>query len=109
MVNYSTYQAIEVKRERKVLVVTLNRPEKLNAINATLHAELAQIFADVARDSEAHAVVLTGAGRAFSAGGDVEWFLEVHSLPTDSRTDHRNAGGERREKVLPRERHSEGG
>lgn len=79
--DYAGYRTIEIKRDRKVLVLTLNRPEKLNAINATLHAELARIFADVAMDGEAHAVVLTGAGRAFSAGGDVEWFKEVETNP----------------------------
>ena len=79
--NYSAYQTVEIKRDGKVLVVTLNRPEKLNAINASLHAELARIFADVARDPEACAIVLTGAGRAFSAGGDVEWFKEVEDNP----------------------------
>jgi enoyl-CoA hydratase len=79
--DYSGYRTIEMKRDGKVLLVTLNRPEKLNAINATLHAELARIFGDVARDPEAHAVVLTGAGRAFSAGGDMEWFEEARQDP----------------------------
>ncbi|MFQ5898559.1 MAG: enoyl-CoA hydratase/isomerase family protein [Candidatus Methylomirabilia bacterium] len=78
---YSAYQMVEVKRDGTVLVLTLNRPEKLNAINATLHAELARIFGDVARDPEARAIVLTGAGRAFSAGGDVEWFQELQADP----------------------------
>lgn len=72
--DYSTYRTIRVDREGGVLTVTLNRPEKLNAIDAALHAELAGIFADVGRDREARAVVLTGAGRAFSAGGDTDWF-----------------------------------
>ncbi|MFQ5521124.1 MAG: enoyl-CoA hydratase/isomerase family protein, partial [Candidatus Methylomirabilia bacterium] len=66
--DYSGYQTLEVKRDGTVLIVTLNRPEKLNAINATLHAELAAIFGEIARDPETRAVVLTGAGRAFSAG-----------------------------------------
>lgn len=79
--NDSAYQTIQVKRDGRVLVVTLNRPEKLNAVNATLHAELARIFADAAQDPEARVVVLTGAGRAFSAGGDVEWFQEVERDP----------------------------
>lgn len=81
--DYSGYQAIEAKRDGKVLVLTLNRPEKLNAINGRLHHELATIFADVAQDAEANAVVLTGAGRAFSAGGDVEWFGQVASDPRE--------------------------
>lgn len=79
--DYSSYQTIEVRRDGRVLVLTLNRPEKLNAINGRLHAELARIFADVAQDEEAQAVVLTGAGRGFSAGGDVDWFGQVAADP----------------------------
>jgi enoyl-CoA hydratase len=81
--DYSGYQTIEAKRDGKVLILTLNRPEKLNAVNGRLHHELATIFADVAEDGEANAVVLTGAGRAFSAGGDVEWFGQVAGDPRE--------------------------
>jgi len=70
--DYSRYQLIKVEKEGKVAIFTLNRPEALNAVNAQLHTELEDIFADVARDEEVNAVVLTGAGKAFSAGGDVK-------------------------------------
>lgn len=79
--DYSTYRTIRVDRDGGVFTVTLNRPEKLNAIDAALHAELARIFADLGRDREARAVVLTGAGRAFSAGGDADWFKAVADDP----------------------------
>jgi len=70
--DYSRYQLIKVEKDGNVAIFTLNRPEALNAINGQLHSELEGIFADVARDDEVNAVVLTGAGRAFCAGGDVK-------------------------------------
>ena len=73
MEGYGGYQAITVARERRVLTVTLNRPAVLNAVDAVLHRELARIFHDVAADPETDIVVLTGAGRAFCAGGDMDW------------------------------------
>jgi enoyl-CoA hydratase len=60
-----------------VLIVSLNRPEALNAIHAALHTELSHIFADIALDQETNVVVLTGRGRAFSAGGDIKWFQDM--------------------------------
>ncbi len=51
--------------------VTLNRPEKLNALSGSLIAELTATFGDLAADDDLRCVVLTGAGRAFSAGADV--------------------------------------
>jgi len=63
--DYSRYKLIKVERDDKIAVFTLNRPEALNAINAELHTELEDIFADVAQDNEVNVVVLTGAGRAF--------------------------------------------
>jgi 2-(1,2-epoxy-1,2-dihydrophenyl)acetyl-CoA isomerase len=55
----------------RVATLTLNRPEKLNAINVPLLAEAAEIVKRWSRDSEIGAIVVTGAGRAFCAGGDV--------------------------------------
>lgn len=60
-----------------VRLVTLNRPEALNATNEALHEALVGVWRHIAADPEARAVVLTGAGRAFSAGGDVERFVEL--------------------------------
>jgi len=70
--DYSRYEFIKVDKDGKVAILTLNRPEALNAISPQLHTELEDIFADVARDDDINAVVLTGAGRAFCAGGDVK-------------------------------------
>lgn len=56
----------------RVLKITLNRPERLNATNEILHHELVQVWLDVEDDDDVSVVILTGAGRAFSAGGDFE-------------------------------------
>ena len=72
MVDYSTYRFLKAERHNKVLKLSFNRPENLNAVHSELHAELAEIFGDVGRDRETAAVLLTGEGRAFSAGGDIK-------------------------------------
>ena len=61
--------AVLYDQDEHTVLITLNRPEALNAIHAALHTELSHIFADIAQDQETHVVVLTGKGRAFSAGG----------------------------------------
>ncbi|MBX6377823.1 MAG: enoyl-CoA hydratase/isomerase family protein, partial [Clostridia bacterium] len=73
-IGYESYETIVAQRHGRVLRLVLNRPEVLNAVDGRMHEELARVFRDVARDREARVVVLTGAGRAFSAGGDASWF-----------------------------------
>ncbi|HEX7935257.1 MAG TPA: enoyl-CoA hydratase-related protein [Paraburkholderia sp.] len=70
--DFSAYQHITFARRGRVLEIILNRPEQLNAVNGGLHAELARVFTDANNDPESEVIVLTGAGRAFSAGGDLE-------------------------------------
>src|SRR5512147_1810426 len=55
-----------------VLLITIDRPERMNATNERLHTELATVWRDVAADDATRVAVVTGAGRAFSAGGDLE-------------------------------------
>lgn len=63
---------IEHDRELPGLVtITLNRPEKLNAISNTMHREVQQACLDLRDDADARVIILTGAGRAFSAGADL--------------------------------------
>jgi enoyl-CoA hydratase len=66
--NYETMQ-IE-RRDDGIAIVTLNRPERLNAVNGRMHAELARFSRDFANDRALRVLVLTGKGRAFCAGGD---------------------------------------
>jgi enoyl-CoA hydratase len=70
--DFSRYSAISLRRDGKVLHAILNRPETLNAVDETMESELGRLFSDVAEDTDSNVLVLTGAGRAFSAGGDVE-------------------------------------
>jgi enoyl-CoA hydratase len=72
MVDYSRYECIKVEKADKLATVTLNRPEALNAVNPQLHHELERIWVDLSEDSEINAILLTGAGKAFCAGGDVK-------------------------------------
>jgi enoyl-CoA hydratase len=55
-----------------VRLVTLNRPEALNAANEALHHEIARVWPDLDADPDVGAIVLTGAGKAFSGGGDLQ-------------------------------------
>jgi enoyl-CoA hydratase len=65
------FEALEVTMDGPVRVVTMSRPESLNAADAVMHRELADVWGLLAVDPGCRAVVLTGAGRAFSAGGDL--------------------------------------
>ncbi len=71
------YSTLETERIGDVLRVTIAHPSSpLNAVDAALHHDLTQLFADLKREDEARAVVLTGRGKAFTAGGDFQWFPE---------------------------------
>ncbi|MEU5755933.1 enoyl-CoA hydratase/isomerase family protein [Streptomyces sp. NPDC047829] len=72
---------LTVAAEGDVRIVTLNRPNQLNGVSAELHRRLSQVWRELAEDSEARAVVLTGAGRAFSAGGDFDHLLRHQEDP----------------------------
>jgi enoyl-CoA hydratase len=66
------YQHLTLDRQPGgVLLITLDRPDVLNAAHEEMHTEMATIWADVAQDEETRVAVVTGAGRAFSAGGDL--------------------------------------
>jgi enoyl-CoA hydratase len=80
--NPADYETILVEREGRVLKLTMNRPDTLNAVNSTMHEELSRVFTDAQNDKESDIVVLTGAGRGFSAGGDVDWFQESIDDPS---------------------------
>ncbi len=68
---YENYETIIVSREHKIITVTLNRPEVMNATNKQMHQELERVFPEIGRDPDANVVILTGAGSCFSAGGDI--------------------------------------
>jgi enoyl-CoA hydratase len=73
MTDYTQYKHLLFERkEHGILLITINRPAVLNATNARLHWELSHVWLDIADDAETRVVVITGAGKAFSAGGDLE-------------------------------------
>ncbi len=73
---FKGYETITFSREGRILTITLNLPDTLNAVNARLHTELSRVFTDANEDPDSDIVVLTGAGRAFCAGGDVDWMQD---------------------------------
>mgnify|MGYP001609298244 CR=1 FL=1 len=80
--DFSHYQFFKVERAGKVLTITLNAPDKLNALGEVGHSELSRIFVDAAEDEASEIIVLTGAGRAFTAGGDIEYMQKLRDNPT---------------------------
>lgn len=70
---YDLPSELTVEVDGPLRTVVLDRPDELNAINEPLHRALAQVWRQLAADRDARVVVLTGAGRAFSAGGDLGW------------------------------------
>jgi enoyl-CoA hydratase/carnithine racemase len=74
---YDVPPSIQLERDEAVLIVRLNRPEQLNATNQELHKGLAELWPQIDDDPEVRAVVLTGNGRAFSAGGDFGYIDEL--------------------------------
>jgi enoyl-CoA hydratase len=71
MWDYSEYAQLKVEIAERVATVTLNRPDRLNAVTSRLHHELENIWLDLASDRDVNAIILTGAGRAFCAGADL--------------------------------------
>ncbi|MBN9410036.1 MAG: enoyl-CoA hydratase/isomerase family protein [Burkholderiales bacterium] len=70
--NYESYQYLTVQREDGIATLTLNQPENRNAIHAEMHAELERVWLDLAEDKQVNVIVFTGAGKFFSAGGDIK-------------------------------------
>ena len=81
-----TYENLSIERDDLIAVVTLNRPEKLNAINRALHLEMMDACQELRDDDGVRVVIFTGAGRGFCSGAD---------LTSDRSTDEHPSRGER--------------
>ena len=75
------YQSLILQRKQRLLTITLNQPEQLNAFGPVMHEELIEALAFAGTDPDSDVVVLTGAGRAFSAGGDLLRMRQVAEQP----------------------------
>ena len=99
MSKYELPGELTVASEGPVRVVTLSRPDELNAVNPGLHWALANVWRQLAADPEARVVILTGAGRAFSAGGDLDWITSFLDDPV-ARDESLREGAQIIEEVL---------
>lgn len=82
---YARYTRLMVERPHpRVLRVSMNRPEKYNAADAEMHSNMTEIWRDIDADASVNAVLLTGTGKAFSAGGDLA-MIEQMRLDFDVR------------------------
>lgn len=76
------FEALSLSREGRRLTITLNRPDVLNAFNRAMHVELIEALHFATSDEGSDVIVLTGAGRAFSAGGDLDQMQAVIADPS---------------------------
>ena len=88
--------AVRIESDGPVRIVRLSRPKQLNAVNEDLHLALTRVFPLLSADRDARAAVITGEGRAFSAGGDFDLLQRM----TDDRALRRDVIAEGRELVL---------
>jgi enoyl-CoA hydratase len=72
MMTDNEYQTITLERVERVAVLTLNRPDALNALNAALMAETVAALTELDRDPNVGAIVITGSDKAFAAGADIK-------------------------------------
>lgn len=74
---YDMPSEIDVQADGALRIITLNRPDDLNAVNDNLHVGLARLWQRLTDDASARAAVITGSGKAFSAGGDFAYLAEL--------------------------------
>ncbi|HEY3563605.1 MAG TPA: enoyl-CoA hydratase/isomerase family protein [Casimicrobiaceae bacterium] len=91
---YASYQFLQFDRPSdRVLRITINRPEKLNALPWEAHGELARVWHDVDSDTDTNVAIIRGAGKAFSAGGDfgmVERLSQDYARQTEALREFRD-------------------
>jgi enoyl-CoA hydratase/carnithine racemase len=89
--DYELPDVLQVTIDGPVRIIRLNRPDQLNSFDDDLHHGLASLWAQVEQDDEARAAVITGNGRAFSAGGNIDDFERFHRDFSARRRTLRNA------------------
>ncbi len=86
-----TYSTLKYIKDGAVGRVTFNRPEIHNAFNSTVITEMAALFGELANDNELRVIVLTGEGKSFCAGADLNWMREVVKQSIDENLAESNA------------------
>jgi enoyl-CoA hydratase len=74
--NYSRFKFLKIEKEDGIATLTLNRPEQRNSLSPAAQLELEHVWLDLGKDKEVQVIILTGAGKAFSAGGDIKHMIE---------------------------------
>ncbi|MEO1475334.1 MAG: enoyl-CoA hydratase-related protein [Pseudomonadota bacterium] len=80
-ITQQTYSRFSFKRDGDVLTAFIDSEHPVNGVDAAMHDELAQVFTDLQRDSSSDIIILSAKGRAFCAGGDMDWFDEQIEHP----------------------------
>jgi len=73
------YETIEITKNKNIVTVTLNRPDVHNAMNELLMNELTKCFQDLSKDEDVRCIILTGNGKSFCAGADLNWMKSMVS------------------------------
>ncbi len=97
-----TYETILVEKDKGVTTVTFNRPDKRNAMSPQLHLDMADVLDDLAVDPETDVLIITGAGKAFSAGQDIRLYFRGTEGDPAARHRARNASNQWRWQKLSR-------
>ena len=82
---FHDYETLRFDYAGRVLRVTIAVTSRMNGVDGRMHEELARVFPELQRDPESDIIVLTGAGRAFCAGGDMAWFQAMIDEPAKFR------------------------
>ena len=111
---YAAYSKLTIDYlSKRILRLTFNRPETYNSVDAETHTQLTNIWRDVNNDPQINAVIVTGAGKAFSAGGDFDLIKSILDDPvarirragdSDERDLHRRARRRTKEDEISRDR-----
>ncbi|MEM6410660.1 MAG: enoyl-CoA hydratase/isomerase family protein, partial [Pseudomonadota bacterium] len=76
-----TYSRFSFERNNRVLTAYIDSDHPVNGVDAAMHDELAKVFTDLQRDTGSDIIILSAKGRAFCAGGDMDWFDEQIEHP----------------------------
>ncbi len=89
-----SYETVLAQTENSVTTVTLNRPEKKNAMSPQMHRDMSALLAELRYDDETRVIVITGAGESFCAGQDLkQYFVELDKLPASERDEVKRLSG----------------